>query len=55
MSKGTKGPTWFSQSGNNHSGLITGLSSVTKPQPLAQILLPRSLDLSLSFEIKYRR
>jgi iron only hydrogenase large subunit-like protein len=55
MAKSTKSPTWPSQARNNHSGLFDSLSSVTSPQPLKEMLLPRSLDLNISFEIKYRR
>jgi hypothetical protein len=55
MQKNTKSQTWLSQAKTDHSGLIGSLSSAARPQPLAQVLLPRSLDLSLSFEIKYRR
>jgi hypothetical protein len=53
--KSIKSPSWLSQAKTDHSGLIGGLSSVARPQPLAQRLLPRSLNLNLSFEIKYRR
>ena len=55
MPKNTKSPTWLSQAKNNRSGLIGSLPSVTSPLPLKQMLLPRSLDLNISFEIKYRR
>jgi len=55
MPKNTKSPTWLSQAKPNSSALIGGLSSAVSPQPLKQILLPRSLDLNISFEIKYRR
>jgi hypothetical protein len=55
MPKSTKGPMWRSEAKYNHSDLISSLSSVANPQPLKEILLPRSLDLNISFEIKYRR
>jgi hypothetical protein len=55
MTKSTKSPAWPSQGKSSHSDLIGGLSSVIRPQPLKEILFPRSLDLNISFEIKYRR
>lgn len=55
MPKSTQSPTWLSQAKHNHSGLIGGLSSVVPAQPVKELLLPRSLDLNISFEIKYRR
>lgn len=55
MPKNTKSPTWLSQAKHNHGSLIGSLSSVTSPHPLKELLLPRSLDLNISFEIKYRR
>lgn len=55
MSKSSKSPTWSSQSKTNHTDFIRDLSSVAGPQPLKEILLPRSLDLNFTFEIKYRR
>lgn len=55
MPKNIKSPTWLSQAKHHSSGLVGGLSSVASPQPLKEILLPRSLDLNISFEIKYRR
>lgn len=55
MPKTAKIPTWSSQSKNNRSDFIRDLSSVASPQPLKEILLPRSLDLNFTFEIKYRR
>lgn len=55
MQKKPKNPTWSSQAKNSHSELIGGLSSVIRPEPLKEILFPSSLDLNISFEIKYRR
>jgi hypothetical protein len=55
MANSTKSHTWPSQAKSSHSDLIGGLSSVIRPQPLKEILFPRSLDLNISFEIKYRR
>jgi hypothetical protein len=55
MAKSTKSPVWPSQAKSGHSELIGGLSSVIRPQPVKEILFPRSLDLNISFEIKYRR
>jgi hypothetical protein len=55
MAKSTKNPAWPSQAKSGHNDLIGGLSSVIRTQPLKEILFPRSLDLNISFEIKYRR
>jgi hypothetical protein len=55
MHKSTKSSSWLPRAKTDRSGLIGGLSSVARPQSLASVLLPRSLDLNVSFEIKYRR
>lgn len=55
MQKSTKQPTWPSQAKNSNSDFIGSLTSVITPQPLKELLFPRSLDLNISFEIKYRR
>jgi len=44
-------PTWQSAAKSSSSGL----TRVTAPLPLKQILLPRSLDLNVSVQLKYRR
>lgn len=54
MPKTNKTPTWQSQTKNPHSSLIGELYSAAAPQSLKELLLPRSLDLNFSFEIKYR-
>lgn len=54
MSKTNKTPTWQSQTKNHHDSLIGELSRAAAPQPLKELLFPRSLDLNFSFEIKYR-
>ena len=55
MQKKTNSPIWPSEAKHNHSDLIGSLSSAAIPRPLNEMLLPRSLDLNISFEIKYRR
>lgn len=55
MATSRKSPIWPSQAKSSRSDLIGGLSNVIKPQPLKEVLFPRSLDLNISFEIKYRR
>lgn len=48
-------PTWQSPAKNARSGFIGGLTNAATPLPLKQVLLPRSLDLNVSFQLKYRR
>lgn len=55
MSKFTTTPMRSSQSKDSGSDLIRDLSNVARPQPLKELLLPRSVDLNFTFEIKYRR
>jgi hypothetical protein len=55
MQKTTKQTTWPSKSKSSDSDFIGSLTSVITPQPLKELLFPRSLDLNISFEIKYRR
>lgn len=55
MSKNIKSPTGLSQAKNNHTGFIGSLPSLPSPQSVKEIILPRSLDVNISFEIKYRR
>lgn len=55
MVKISVSPKWQSPATNYRSGFIGGLSSVVSPLPLKQMLLPRSVDLNVSFQVKYRR
>jgi hypothetical protein len=57
MMKITARPTW--QWPNNHNRARTAgeraISIRASPPDLKRMILPRSLDLSISFDLKYRR
>lgn len=48
-------PNWKWTTGGTPSALPIGRVSAPSPSLLKQVLLPRSMDLNLSFALKYRR
>lgn len=46
---------WKWTPGSSRSALPVGRGSAPSPSLLKQVLLPRSMDLNLSFALKYRR
>jgi len=48
-------PSWQSQAKNSGHGLGSTLIGTAKALPIKQVLLPRSLDLNGSLQLKYRR
>jgi hypothetical protein len=48
-------PNWKWTPAGSRSALPVGRGSAPSPSLLKQVLLPRSVDLNLSFALKYRR
>lgn len=48
-------PSWQSQTKNSGNSLGRALIGTASAAPLKQVLLPRSLDLNVSLQLKYRR